>query len=453
MNGAPMANAGVDSNTHRVERLNFLRIGSGTRDALVAFRPVLEANVQKILGAFYDHIMRQPELAAKFAGQHVVDHARSAQAQHWLSIFEGRFDEADVERVRRIGKTHERIGLEPRWYIGGYALAMNQLVSLAIRHYRDQPEQLEACLHAINKALYFDMDMAISVYIEESHANFRNQLDRIAEDLERGVKDVVDAVSTAASDLRVSAQSMAATAGKTSQLSGAVAAAATEASANVQTVAAAAEELSASIVEIGRQVNHSADIAGKAMDAAKNADGTVTGLADAAQKIGAIVKLINDIAGRTNLLALNATIEAARAGSAGKGFAVVASEVKALANQTAKATDEIAGQIAAIQGATREAVAAIQGIGARIGEINEIATGIAAAIDEQGASTQEIARNVMEAATGTNDVSGNIANVQMAADSSGEAAGRVLGAADALSRHADSLRGQMGDFLQRIRSR
>jgi methyl-accepting chemotaxis protein len=175
-------------------------------------------------------------------------------------------------------------------------------------------------------------------------------------------------------------------------------------------------------------------------------------LAEAAQKIGDIVRLINDIAGQTNLLALNATIEAARAGEAGKGFAVVAAEVKSLANQTAKATDEIAAQITAIQGATQNAVGAIKGIGKTIAEINEIATGIASAVEEQGAATQEIARNVQQAAAGTQDVSSNIAGVTQAAGETGRSSAEVLAAAGDLSKHADVLRRQVDGFFQRIRS-
>ena len=223
-----------------------------------------------------------------------------------------------------------------------------------------------------------------------------------------------------------SAEAMTSTAEEASRQSTAVAAASEQASTNVQTVAAASEELSASIVEISRQVAQSASIAGRAVDEAAATNKSVQGLAEAAQKIGDVVKLINDIAGQTNLLALNATIEAARAGEAGKGFAVVASEVKSLANQTAKATEDIASQVDAIQSATNTPSRRSRASAKTIGEINEIATTIASAVEEQGAATKEISRNVQQAAPGTNDVSSNIAGVTQAAGETGQSAGQVL---------------------------
>jgi methyl-accepting chemotaxis protein len=217
-------------------------------------------------------------------------------------------------------------------------------------------------------------------------------------------------------------------------------------------VASAAEELSASVAEIGRQVESSTQMSGKAVEEAADTDQTVQSLASSAQKIGEVLKLISDIAAQTNLLALNATIEAARAGEAGKGFAVVASEVKSLATQTAKATDEISGQIGTIQSTTTDAVAAIKRIGGTIGEMNKIATTIASAVEEQGAATQEIARNVQEASKGTTEVSSNIAGVSQAAGQTGAAATQVLGAAGDLSTQAETLRNEVDRFLVSIRA-
>ncbi|HYD66568.1 methyl-accepting chemotaxis protein, partial [Azospirillum sp.] len=233
--------------------------------------------------------------------------------------------------------------------------------------------------------------------------------------------------------------------------SGAVAAAAEEASANVQTVSAATTELSSSIGEIGRQIAHSAEIAGAAVTEAEQANGRIAALAAAVQKIGEVVKLINAIASQTNLLALNATIEAARAGEMGRGFAVVASEVKTLANQTAQATDEIAAQITAVQSSTGDAVAAIDGIGRTIARMNEVTTAIASAIEEQGAATQEIARNVAQAADGTREVSTNIHTVSDAVQATGTAAGDVLAAGKRLAEQAETLRGTVAEALNGIR--
>jgi methyl-accepting chemotaxis protein len=217
-------------------------------------------------------------------------------------------------------------------------------------------------------------------------------------------------------------------------------------------VAGAAEELSASVAEISRRVDQSSQIAGKAVAEAEHTNARVKSLAEAAQKIGDVVQLITDIASQTNLLALNATIEAARAGEMGKGFAVVANEVKSLANQTAKATEEIGAQISAMQSATGEAVQAIAGIGTTIAEINHIASDIAAAINQQGAATQEIARNVQDAASGTEQVSSNIGSVTQAATETGHASEELLDAAQSLAVETERLRSEVTSFLTDVRA-
>ncbi len=261
------------------------------------------------------------------------------------------------------------------------------------------------------------------------------------------VNQVVDSVASGTTQLEASAQAMSSTAEQTNSQAAAVAAASEQTSANVQTVSTAAEELSSSIREIGRQVTNAAKTASEAVSQANRTNSTVQGLADAAQKIGAVVELINGIASQTNLLALNATIEAARAGDAGKGFAVVASEVKSLANQTAKATEEIASQITAMQSVTQEAVDAIREIGVAVSGISEIATTIASAVEEQEAATQEIARNVQQAAAGTQEVSSNIVGVTQAANQTGAAAGQVLSVSGELSRQAQALRAKIEKFI------
>ena len=276
--------------------------------------------------------------------------------------------------------------------------------------------------------------------------------DAIVRDFEGKVSALVGRLSSAATQLEATARSMSGTAGQTNEQAGTVAAAAQQMSANVQTVSASTEELGASINEISRQVAQSAEITAKAVRDAERTDEIVRALSEGSQKIGDVVSLINDIAGQTNLLALNATIEAARAGDAGKGFAVVASEVKNLAGQTAKATEEISQQIGQIQGSTREAVAAIQGIVGTIGEVSRIAGSIAAAVEEQGAATAEIARSVQQAASGTQDVTSNISGVSRAANETGAAAGQGLGAAGELSQQAEALSGEVTTFVAQVRA-
>jgi len=276
-------------------------------------------------------------------------------------------------------------------------------------------------------------------------------MNQTADAFEAKVGTLVSLLSSGATDLHTTAQSMSATATQTNQQAITVAAAAEQASAGVQTVAAAAEELAASIHEISRQVAQSAKTTEKAVEDARRTDTIVRALAEGAQKIGDVVQLISGIAAQTNLLALNATIEAARAGDAGKGFAVVATEVKSLATQTAKATEEIAAQIKQIQGATGEAVNAIKAIATTIDEVNAISSTIAAAVEQQGAATAEIARNVQQTATSTQAVTSTIAGVSQAANDTGTAAGQVLGAANGLSQQAEQLTHEVKDFVVGVR--
>ena len=287
---------------------------------------------------------------------------------------------------------------------------------------------------------------------QEARQRRTAEVERLVRGFDEGVSDILRTVSSAATELEATAGSMRHTAEQTKGQSADTAAAAEQASMNVQTVASATEELTASIGEIGGQVTRSTSIAGQAVAEAEQTNQRVQGLVEQAQRIGDVVQLITDIASQTNLLALNATIEAARAGEAGKGFAVVASEVKNLAAQTAKATEEIAGQIASMQAATSGAAAAINGIGGTIGTISEIATTIASAIEEQGAATGEIARNVQEAARGTRLVSANIVSVSEGATQTGSAATQVLGAAGELSRQSELLKGEVERFLAGIRA-
>ncbi|MBP2301784.1 methyl-accepting chemotaxis protein [Azospirillum picis] len=283
---------------------------------------------------------------------------------------------------------------------------------------------------------------------EERKAGMRALADRFDAD----VQDVVQAVASAARHLRSNAETMTAVAGRTTEQASTVAATTAQSSANVATVAAASEQLGSSIGEIGRQVNAAAAIARNAVEEGARTNALVTRLVQAAQRIGDVVSLIQDIASQTNLLALNATIEAARAGEAGKGFAVVAQEVKALATQTARATEEIGSQIAEIQTVTDGTVGAIQSIGRTITEVDTIAGAIAAAVEQQTAATHEIGRNIQQAAQGTQLVTGSITGVSSAAGEVGQAASEVLGAADSLSRDSDRLRDQIQTFIAEVRA-
>ncbi len=275
---------------------------------------------------------------------------------------------------------------------------------------------------------------------------------KLADTFETAVGEIVETVSSAATELEASASTLTSTAEHAQELTTMVAAASEEASTNVQSVASATEEMASSVNEISRQVQESARMASDAVGQARTTTGRVSELSKAASRIGDVVELINTIAGQTNLLALNATIEAARAGEAGRGFAVVASEVKALAEQTAKATGEIGQQISGIQTATQESVSAIKEISGTIEKLSEISSAIAAAVEEQGAATQEISRNVQQAAHGTQQVSSHITDVQRGAGETGSASSQVLSAAQSLSGNSNRLKLEVGKFLNSVRA-
>ncbi len=278
------------------------------------------------------------------------------------------------------------------------------------------------------------------------------RVDSITRDFEATIGEIVQTVSSASTELEHSAGALSATANRSQEISTAVAAASEEASTNVQSVASATEDMSSSINEISRQVQESARMATEAVEQARVTNDRVGELTKAAARIGDVVELINTIAGQTNLLALNATIEAARAGEAGRGFAVVASEVKALAEQTAKATDEIGQQVSGIQSATQESVGAIKAISSTIEKLSEISSAIAAAVEEQGAATQEISRNVQQASQGTQQVSVNVVDVQRGATETGTASSHVLSAAQMLATDSDRLKREVAQFLQSVRA-
>jgi methyl-accepting chemotaxis protein len=297
-----------------------------------------------------------------------------------------------------------------------------------------------------------DLETAEEETKARATAERRGAMESIANDFERSVNGIVRSVSTAATGMQGTAQSMTSSASDASARAATVGAASDSASNNVSTVAAAAEELSSSVAEISRQVARSSEIASKAVADAESTNVTVRALSTGAEKIGEVIKLIHSIAAQTNLLALNATIEAARAGESGRGFAVVASEVKALANQTAKATEEISAQVSAMQASTSEAVTSIGGITETIAQMSEITVSISTAIEQQGDATREIARNIQSVAAGSNEISSHIGGVTTAAAATGTAASEVLSSARELDNQSGMLRRAVDEFLAKVRA-
>ncbi|MGA9952488.1 MAG: methyl-accepting chemotaxis protein, partial [Bradyrhizobium sp.] len=343
--------------------------------------------------------------------------------------------------------------------IGSILSPMGQLtegeLSVEIPHQGEPTEigRIAAALQTFKEALLAKRASDDAANADKAvHLAGAQRISAATVDFEAMIGELVGSLATASTKLETSASTLSSTAEQSQKLTTMVAAASEEASTNVQSVASATEELSSSVNEISRQVQDSARMASEAVDQARKTNDRVGELSKAAARIDDVVVLINTIAGQTNLLALNATIEAARAGEAGRGFAVVASEVKALAQQTAKATDEIGLQIRGIQAATQESVDAIGEISGTIEKLSEVSSAIAAAVEEQGAATQEISRNVQQAAEGTQQVSSHITEVQRGASETGLASSQVLSAAQLLAGESDRLKSQVEKFLNAVRA-
>jgi len=446
-------------------RLKFLRMDTASKAALKKAKPIVAAKMDEILDEFYVFIMDDPNLKHLFKTDAIIAHAKRAQKSHWLNtIFSGNFGQEYLHSAHTIAKTHERIALKPEFYLGAYELVLERLmehIDLAfsptlldclLGHRQQKLQALSHMRNAIFKAVILDIGLVIDVYFSEVQKRNAGILDDLANQFEANVGDVVSVVSKSAANMKKISTSMASAANKSSEQADLVATAANQASSNVQTVATAAEELSASISEIGRQVTTSAQMSQDAVAQTTQTNAVIAKLCDNVQEISTIVDLINGIADQTNMLALNAAIESERAGQAGKGFAVVAGEVKALAQQTSEATQEIVEHISGIQSLTDQSVSGITTIQKTVAHMDDIATAIAAAVEEQSAATAEISRNVLEAATGTKNVTTNITGVSKNAGQTGRAAEDVKDSADNLANQSSSLSCQVTNFVTVMRS-
>jgi methyl-accepting chemotaxis protein len=329
----------------------------------------------------------------------------------------------------------------------------DRTIAVPARANRDEIGQMAKSVEVFKEGLIEAERLRAAQEAEQQRQVERGkQIEIAVADFDKVISEVVGVVSSAATELQATAQALSSSAEETSRQSNAVTAASEETTRNVQTVASATEELTSSIQEISNQVTESNRIVGAAVSQAEDTDAKVNTLAEAAQRVGTVVTLINEIASQTNLLALNATIEAARAGEAGRGFAVVASEVKNLASQTAKATDEIADQVKAIQDSSASSAGAIKAITQTISRVNEISTAIASAVEEQSAATQEISRSVQQAAIGTSEVASNIVGVSQASQQTSAGSAQVLSAASELAVNGERLRKEVTGFLHKVRA-
>lgn len=434
-------------------RLRFFCIDHETSRELQTIWRAIAADMPKILERFYEHVHQAPHLASLIGTQQ--ERLIAAQSQHWSRLFSGRFDPDYVMSIRRIGLIHHKIGLEPRWYIGGYAFILNELVGFLSAKHRFNGASLGRKIAAINKAVMLDMDYAISVYqdalVEERQEKGRALAAAIAH-FSEAVQASLEISGEASGALSQSAMTLDSATGAASQLAGEVASTAEQTALNMQSGAAATEQLAASVREIGEQASRSADVARQAFERAQHTKSAVAGLAEQARQIGDVIDLIGQIAAQTNLLALNATIEAAHAGEAGKGFAVVAQEVKSLATQTAKATTEISSRIGAIQEATQKNSVDIDDIARIIEDVSGIATAIAAAVEEQAAVTSEIATNVQQTTDHTQAVVKSIEILNDSTASAATASQNVAAAKQTLDQQMQRLKHDIDQFLDAARA-
>lgn len=438
-------------------RVSFVEIDQETLDALEEFRPALKNTLPDILAEFYAHIAKWPKLAGMFKDQSRMDYARATQEKHWMHLFDARFDSEYESSVKKIGLVHSRIGLEPTWYIGAYAFTLNRLYAAAAMQYKSHlsPEKAQEktarLIRALNQCVMIDMDMAISVYLDENKRTYEERLEKLTQEFESTIGEIVDGVSSASTELEASAESLVSMSEQTSRGSESVAASSEEASTNVSAVSSATEEMSASIshvAEMAKKSFQAADLASKETETSVTAMGQ---LKEAIEKVSQVTELISVIAGQTNLLALNATIEAARAGEAGKGFAVVASEVKSLATETAKATEDIREKISQITTKSAEATTSLESVKTAIHDTKEVSRGTAEAVDQQKEAVNEIARNVEEASNGTNEISRSIIGISEGSQGVNQAASGILEAARDLAQQGTVLRDAVESFITNLK--
>jgi methyl-accepting chemotaxis protein len=436
-------------------RLDLLQIDEPMRATLREMRPFFAKSLPGILARFYDKV-RHYDPASGIFKDGTTQEAIRIQLHYWDLLASGDFGPEYLNAVTRFCELNQRAGVAPQWYVNCRLMFIADQLLKAVENEITIPrfgraaqaarDKKALMLNTITRVAMLDTENIVAIYFGTNRQLRKNAISEASDRF----RTIITSLSTASSELEGTARALSDNAGNTTRLATVVANASEDASNNVQSVASATEELASSVREISAQVQESNRIASSAVKQADETDSRINALSQAANRIGDVIKLITSVAEQTNLLALNATIEAARAGEAGRGFAVVAQEVKALAAQTAKATDEIGIQIAGMQTATQEAVGSIKMISSTIGKISEITSAISAAIEEQGAATQEISGNIQRTANGTSQVAGTIAEVSHGANQTGAASSQLLSSAKQLSVSTTTLQAEIDGFLKSI---
>ncbi|MDF1678939.1 globin-coupled sensor protein [Ponticaulis sp.] len=448
----------MSTSTDLSSRLNFLRLDLETITTLRELRAPLEDILPNVLRDFYAHVAKYPEIERFFDSKERLDFAANAQFRHWKVILTGDFSPEYIKSVKTIGTVHARIGLEPQFYLAGYTFLVDEALRrlgekfINKRKLSVEYSKLHKMQSAFIRAAMLDMDLSIHFFNEVRRQEAQQKTLDMADLFEKEVQAVSGIVSAAAVELEANSRQMTEIAESTYSRSADLSASILQASNGVEAASRSTEELGNAVGEIAERSAEATKVTASSATTADEANQTIQRLSASADKVSEVVSLISDIAAQTNLLALNATIESARAGEAGKGFAVVASEVKTLANETAKATEEISRHIQEMLDTTNSAVNAIASIQASITEVNSVSLSINAAIEEQTSSTREIARNTREAAVGARSVSDSIEEVSRSAESTKNVSEQVVQASADLGRQATTLQGQVNDFLAHIRA-
>jgi len=433
--------------TQRAQRLRFLRLDDGAAASLAEIAPIVEKCLPDITAKFYTYLAEWPELRQLLGDEAKTEHLRQAQSAHWIDLLKGDFDDATLNRSVSVGAAHERAGLEPRWYLGGYCFVLERL--LAQLHQTSDKQQFERRANALLRATFLDMDLAVSTYIEHGQAGkMKREMLALSNVIEREVGFTVADIGEQVDKLTVGAKELMGVAQTLTDAAQAVAAAVDTTSDNVRTVAGAAEELEVSSRGISTQVHGASTLTDAARTKAEEAAETVASLREATGRIQDVVRLIRSIAGQTRLLALNATIEAARAGDAGKGFVVVAEEVKRLARQTDEGIGGVNRQAQEIGRATDSTVEAVETIAASIRDIDAIAQQVASASEQQRAATSEIMGGANRAAEQTRAVADHARSVLDVANRTGETAHWVNSLSLVLRREVGDLQRRLSIILR-----